>query len=175
MWDWQEKVNTSMRFNRYSVSSKLPILGLLYALFQPCLSLAQTPQQSRLTVAPPEQLAVKRGTMATETLKVTIAPGYHVNSDKPKDEFLIPLKLTWTGEALQPVSFKYPAPEEIKVGADSLVVFTGNFNIETEFKVPQNAATGAATVTGKLRYQACNTTMCFRPASVDVVLPVVVQ
>ena len=30
-------------------------------------------------------------------------------------------------------------------------------------------------MTGKLRYQACNNEMCFRPSSVEVKLPVVVE
>lgn len=98
-----------------------------------------------------------------------------MNGDKPKDDFLIPLKLTWSGGPLEAKSIAYPQPEEIQVGAEKLVVLTGNFQIHTEFKVPETAAAGPSTMTGKLRYQACNNTMCFRPASADVTLPVVVQ
>ena len=113
--------------------------------------------------------------MVTQSLDVAILPGFHVNGDKPKDEFLIPLKLTWMGGALETKSIKYPAPEELQVGADKLVVLTGNFQITTEFKAPQSAPVGTTTVTGKLRYQACNNQMCFRPASIDISLPVAVQ
>ncbi len=103
-------------------------------------------------------------------------PGFHVNSDKPRDEFLIPLKLTWTGGPLEAKSVSYPKPEEIRVGKDMLVVFTGKFTIRTEFKAPEHYSSGAsATVTGKLRYQACNNEMCFRPASIEVRVPVVIE
>jgi thiol:disulfide interchange protein DsbD len=118
---------------------------------------------------------VKRGGVVTEALNVTILPGFHVNSDKPRDEFLIPLKLTWSEGPLQVRSVIYPQPEELQVGPEKLVVLTGRFQIHTEFKAQENAPAGAATVTGKLRYQACNNQMCFRPASVDVSLPIVVQ
>ncbi len=102
-------------------------------------------------------------------------PGFHVNSDKPKDEYLIPFKLTWTGGPLEVKSISYPKPEEIKVGGQDLAVFTGSFVIRTEFMVPANAPPGSLTMAGKLRYQACNSDMCFRPASLDIKLPVSIE
>lgn len=118
---------------------------------------------------------MKAGGTATQTLNVAVLPGFHVNSDKPKDEFLIPLKLTWTDGPLQAKSITYPKPEEIKVGKDMLSVFTGNFTIQTAFKASERSAQGASTITGKLRYQACNNEMCFRPASIDIRVPVVIE
>ena len=148
------------------------LLGVLCALCLPCFSQAQ---QIRVRVNPPEQVTVKRGGSVTQALSVTVLPGFHINGDKPKDEFLIPLKLTWSGGPLEAKSIVYPQTEELQVGAEKLVVLTGSFQINTQFQVPSNAAPGAATVAGKLRYQACNNQMCFRPASVDFSLPVVVQ
>ena len=98
-----------------------------------------------------------------------------MNSDKPRDEFLIPLKLSWTNGPLEVKSVSYPKPEEIRVGKDMLLVFTGNFTVQTEFKAPEQSAPGASIQTGKLRYQACNNEMCFRPASINIQVPVVVQ
>jgi len=104
-----------------------------------------------------------------------VLSGFHVNSNKPKDEFLIPLKLTWTAGPLEAKSINYPKPEQVKVGADLLDVFTGAFNIRTEFTSSAAAPQGNATMTGKLRYQACNTDMCFRPATIDIRVPVVIE
>ncbi len=47
--------------------------------------------------------------------------------------------------------------------------------LRTEFKAPANAQAGTAMMTGKLHYQACNNQMCFRPSSIDVRLPVVIE
>ncbi|MGH9584151.1 MAG: protein-disulfide reductase DsbD domain-containing protein [Bryobacteraceae bacterium] len=132
-------------------------------------------QQNRLAVSPPHRVAVKHGTEVTAALRVEVQPGFHVNSDKPKDEFLIPLKLTWTSGPLQAESVSYPKPEDIKVGNEVLSVFTGEFNLKTQFKAPANTAPGAATMKGKLRYQACNNRMCFRPVTLDVRLPVLIE
>lgn len=142
------------------------------ALCLPCFSLAQ---QNRLIVSPPDQLKVKKGQDVIEALNVAILPGFHVNGDKPRDEFLIPLKLTWNGGPLETKSISYPQPEELQVGAEKLVVLTGRFQIRTEFKVPESAPSGATAIAGKLRYQACNNQMCFRPATADISLPVVIQ
>ena len=146
--------------------------ALLLSLFLPLLSLAQ---QNKITIDPPEQISVKRGGTVTETLKLTVAPGVHVNSDRPKDEFIIPLKLTWTDGPLVAKSVAYPKAEEIKVGSQMLTVFTGNFAIQTSFQAAAGASAGPATVNGKLRYQACNNEMCFRPATAEVRLPVIIQ
>lgn len=132
-------------------------------------------QQQRLTVNPPKQITIKRGGSAKQTLNVTVQPGSHVNSDKPKDEYLIPLKLEWESGPIVTESISYPRPEQIKVGNDTLSVFTGSFTLSTVFKAVKDAPTGARSLAGKLHYQACNDQMCFRPSSLIVHLPVVVQ
>lgn len=146
--------------------------GLACAFCLPLLCLAQ---QNKLVVGPPETITVKRGAATAGNLRVEVLSGFHVNSDKPKDEFLIPLKLTWTGGPLEAKSVTYPKPEEVKVGADLLNVFTGTFNIKTEFQSSGTVPAGSATMTGKLRYQACNSSMCFRPATIDVKVPVMIE
>jgi len=140
-----------------------------------CVPLCCQAQQNKLSVRPPDAITLKRGGTAVENLRVEVLSGFHVNSDKPKDEFLIPLKLTWAPGPLEAKSITYPKPEEVKVGADLLNVFTGTFNIQTEFKTSGAAQPGNATMMGKLRYQACNNEMCFRPATIEVKVPVVIE
>lgn len=109
-------------------------------------------------------------------MHVSILPGYHVNSDKPKDDYLIPLQLTWTpAGSLKAGATTYPAAEEVQVGEGKLSVFTGDFDLKTSFSAPSDEPPGASTVLGKLHYQACNDRMCFRPVTVEVHLPVVVE
>jgi hypothetical protein len=139
------------------------------------LPLLCSAQQNKITVRPPEAITVKRGGSVTETLQVMVQPGFHVNSDKPKDEFIIPLKLTWTPGLLETKSVKFPKPEELKVGTQDLLVFTGLFAVKTQFQAPANAPAGPATLIGKIHYQACSNDMCFRPATVEVKLPVVIE
>jgi DsbC/DsbD-like thiol-disulfide interchange protein len=132
-------------------------------------------QQARVSVEPPANIVAHPGSLVTEQLKIAVHPGFHVNSDKPKDEYVIPLKLTWLNGPLTIESITYPKPEEIKVGTEMLTVFTGDFSIQSRFTVPQQAQPGSSVMTGKLRYQACNNQMCLRPATVEVHVPVVIQ
>jgi hypothetical protein len=139
------------------------------------LSLCLQAQLNKVViVTPPDPLVVKAGSNVDEVLKVTVRDGFHVNSDKPKDEFIIPLKLTWTG----PVEVKqvtFPKAEEIDVNGQKLTVFTGSFPIHTQLSIAANAPKGKATLAGKLRYQACNSEMCLRPVTLDIEQPVVIE
>ncbi len=148
---------------------------LLVAPLALCLPFFSFGQQDKLSVAPPDPIAVKRGATAVEKLKLSISPGLHVNSDKPADEFLIPLSVTWSNGPLEAQSITYPAPEQIRVGEQRLSVFTGSIQVETAFKAPAHASSGPANMTAKIRYQACNDQMCFRPAIVEVRVPVSVE
>jgi DsbC/DsbD-like thiol-disulfide interchange protein len=141
------------------------------------LALAQRlpAQQNKISIEPGDPLTVKRGETAKQVLKAVVLAGFHVNSDKPRDEFLIPLKLTWNAGPLEAKSILYPAPEELEMNGQKLVVFTGVVPIETEFVAAKDAAKSGATMTGKLKYQACNNQMCFRPTTIDVHFPVVIE
>jgi thioredoxin:protein disulfide reductase len=139
------------------------------------LAISSLAQQQRLTVEQPSQVTVKRGEEFSQKLTISIQPGYHVNSNKPRDEFLIPLQLTWSPGPLTAESVSYPKPEDIKVGPDTLSVFTGKLVLVTKFRAGNQASALPASMTGKLHYQACNNQMCFRPVTVDVRLPVVIQ
>jgi thiol:disulfide interchange protein DsbD len=124
---------------------------------------------SVVTVAPLQKAHVARGGDFTQHVPVQVKPGFHVNSDKPEDEYLIPLKLTWTGP-LQAVDVVFPKPERMKstFSEKPLVVYTGTFDIVTKFKVPATAPDGPNLAVGKLRYQACNDKECLRPQTVEV-------
>lgn len=130
-----------------------------------------------LTVAPPRTLAAKRGTMAEARIAVELRNGYHVNSNTPSEEYLIPLRLTWTAAPLETTEVIYPKPklEKYDFADKPLSVFSGGFKILTRFKVPAHSTAGAAVLVGKLRYQACTSSMCLPPKTVEVRLPVDVR
>jgi len=139
-----------------------------------CFAPAVFGQSNLLSVAPPAKLAAKAGTTVTETLNVQLKPGYHCNSDKPSDEYLIPLKLTWSASPMEVNEVVYPKAEleKYSFSKDPLSVYTGDFQIVTKFKVPASAPAGATVISGKIHYQACNDRMCFKPATAEVALPV---
>jgi hypothetical protein len=118
----------------------------------------------------------KRNEAVTTKIPVTIAPGFHVNSNTPSDEYLIPLKVTWTSlGALQGGQVTFPKSEKISVGDKPLSVFTGKIDLAVSFKVAPAAPAGPGVASGKLGYQACNSTTCFPPKSIEITVPYQVQ
>lgn len=169
MWGSPEEMSTSMKL---SLSWVLKVSAIFCGLIPGSL----LAQEHRVAVLPPAPIVTRPGAVVTQQTRVSVQPGFHVNSDKPKDEYVIPLKLTWLGGPLTIESITYPKPEEIKVGTEDLTVFTGDFTIESRFRVPQQVPRpGSSTMNGKLRYQACNNQMCLRPATVDVHVPITIQ
>ncbi len=45
-----------------------------------------------LTVENPPKVTIQRGQSAVVKLRAKITPGYHINSNKPHEEYLIPLR-----------------------------------------------------------------------------------
>jgi thioredoxin:protein disulfide reductase len=127
-----------------------------------------------LTVAPPRTMTAKRGRMAEARIAVELRDGYHVNSNTPSEEYLIPLRLTWNAAPLETAEVIYPKPklEKYDFADKPLSVFSGGFEILTRFKVPAGATAGPIILVGKLRYQACTSSMCLPPKTVEVRLPV---
>jgi hypothetical protein len=142
-----------------------------------CLPLLR-PQSSteRVTVGQPQKVAGKRNDAVQTKIPVSILAGYHVNSNTPSDEYLIPLKVTWTSlGALEGGEVTFPKAKQITVGDQSLSVFTGKFDLPVNFKVSANAPAGPGIATGKLGFQACNDKMCFPPKSIEINVPYQVQ
>jgi hypothetical protein len=131
-------------------------------------------QGNVLNYVPAKKVAAKAGATVDSALPLTLRSGYHVNSNTPSDEYLIPLRLTWDRGALEASGFTFPKAqmEKYSFSEKPLSVFTGDFEIVTHFKVAAGAAPGPSTLTGKLRYQACNNTMCLPPKTLDVSLNV---
>ena len=66
---------------------------------------------SYLTVGEPQRVAGSRNAATVSRIPCTVQPGFHVNSDTPTYDYLIPLKLTWTSTgALTPGAVTYPKP-----------------------------------------------------------------
>ena len=154
----------------------LPRLPLLAALL--CLPSLFAQSSGYLTVGQPQKVAGKRNAAVQAKIPVSVRPGYHVNSNTPSEEYLIPLKLTWTSTgAIEGGSVTYPKPslEKYEFAEKPLSVFTGDFELVVSFKVAAKAPAGPGAAVGKLRYQACNDRACFPPKTVDVTVPYQIQ
>jgi thiol:disulfide interchange protein DsbD len=145
-----------------------------------CLSFLAAQNNGHLSVGEIQKAVGKRNSAVQVKIPVAVDPGFHVNSDKPSLDYLIPLKLTWdkaTMGALEGGTVVYPKASQEKYDFEEkpLSVFTGNFDLAVNFKVSGNAPAGPGIAAGKLRYQACSNKACYPPKTVDVNIPYQVQ
>ena len=143
-----------------------------------CLPVLAQSTKQYLTVGELPKVAGKRSASVQVKIPVSVQAGFHVNSNTPSDEYLIPLKVTWksTG-ALEGGQITYPKPslEKYEFAEKPLSVFTGDFSVVANFKVAANAPAGPGVAVGQLRYQACNDRACFPPRTIEISLPYQVQ
>src|SRR5438045_483623 len=115
--------------------------------------------------------AAKPGGSTRAALKVALPDGLHTQSNKPRDETLIPTELTI--DAPQGVTVKEivwpPATDLKQAGVEKpLAVFEQTFAIGVELALSASVPAGELAVPARLRYQACDATLCYPPANADV-------
>src|ERR1700682_5215117 len=121
---------------------RLPALGLPF-FFLALLSA----QNTVVPVAPPAKVTGQRNQTLSTKIIVEMKSGYHVNSNTPSDEYLIPLRLKWKPGPVEVIEIVYPKPhmETYSFTHKPLSVFTGGFELLTRFKVPPSTSTGLLT------------------------------
>jgi hypothetical protein len=121
----------------------------------------------------PEQVTLSAGKASPIALHFSIAPGLHINSHAPKDEYLIPTAFSIPDDSgVKLENATYPDGAEFVLPADpdtKLSVYTGNFTIHARLV----AEPGDHLVKAKLRYQACDLTACMPPKTITVPIDIV--
>ena len=115
---------------------------------------------------------VPRGKEFQVAVVAEIKSGYHVNSHKPSDEYLIATTLTpQLPPGFQVLDTIYPAgrQEKFSFSPDKpLDVYTGSVTFKLRVVAQADAAIGAVNIPVILRYQACNDTTCLPPVKIPV-------
>jgi thioredoxin:protein disulfide reductase len=145
--------------------------ALAVALFASQIAQAQF-RRPRADIVPlVESTAVRAGSSVRVAVQVTLPEGLHTQSNKPRDPTLIPTVLTIdlpAGITWDEVVFP-PAIDLNQIGQDKpLAVFEREFLIGARLTVASTAAQGDVVVPAHLRYQACDATMCFAPATANL-------
>lgn len=151
--------------------SRLLALALVLAAGAP----AQFRGFQAASIVPPAPLELRAGEEVELPLTVRIRRGYHINSDNPAEEYLIPTRVTWNAAPLEVMSVEYPEAEIViyEFSDEPLLVYSGDIVIRTRFKVPSKPPSGLSEIAGSLRYQACNDKACLAPATAEFKAPVI--
>lgn len=95
---------------------------------------------------------------------------WHINSNKPKEDYLIPTELKISSDIpIQQSDILYPKPHEIKFDFSDipLSVFEGDFLIGTTIKIPKNTQLGEIKIFLDFTYQGCNNVTCMAPETIS--------
>jgi hypothetical protein len=158
---------------------KWPLFGLI-AFLVAGLALAQAPGERvpSVIMASIGNVQLHAGGSTNLPLDFRIGTDFHINSNKPRADYLIPtvLKLN-PAEPVAIADVKYPAGEDMSFAFspnEKLSVYSGDFAINIVLKAPASAAAGTYPVTGELRFQACDRSACYPPRSIPVQFQVTV-
>ncbi|MBU0474588.1 MAG: protein-disulfide reductase DsbD [Bacteroidetes bacterium] len=101
-------------------------------------------------------------------IELNILEQYHINSNKPKDEFLIPTELIIKSKNVSIVSITYPKAKDVSFSfSDELVsVYEGKEFIGAVLKISDSVNVGIMEIPIEISYQACNDASCMAPTSV---------
>lgn len=115
---------------------------------------------------------IPRGKQFEIAVVANIVAGYHVNSHKPTDPYLIPTTITPAlPKGFQLVDTIYPPGQEKRFPFSPdkpLNVYSGTVTLRLKLTAQNNAALGPATIPLTLRYQACNDAACLPPVKLPV-------
>lgn len=143
---------------------RISFMALVLSLIINLISFPQSQDVASISVID-KSVKVAQGEKFSISLAITVSPTWHINSNKPNDDFLIPSELTARGNGLKLIAVNYPKSHELKLSfSEELVsVYEATSNAKLTFSISQDAPLGKQKVLIKLDYQACNDVSCLPP------------
>lgn len=116
---------------------------------------------------------IGRGRAVQGTVTMDIPSGYHANSNRPLEKFLIATQLQIEapqGIRVGPVVYPRAILRSLKFSKNKVSVFEGRTTMRFSVTIPRSFTGNSAELKGRLRYQACNDDTCFPPQTREVKL-----
>jgi thiol:disulfide interchange protein DsbD len=109
-------------------------------------------------------------------VKVNIEDGWHINSNKPYEDYLIPTELTIGTTYFELKKVTYPEAHDFKFSFSEkpLSVYEGQIYIGALLETSKDINPGKYPLIINLNYQACNDRSCLAPTSVEDTLITIV-
>jgi hypothetical protein len=137
------------------------------------------PPRAAVTAAPVVPVQLTPDKPGTVELIFRVAAGFHINSNRPKDQLLQPTTLRLNPPTdIVVAKVKYPAGQDLSFSflpGETLNVYTGDFSITALVTVARAVPFGTYRVHASLRYQACDNRQCYPAREVPVDFDVKVQ
>ena len=133
---------------------------------------AQSGKAPSVSFAPVDVVTAPRAQKTMVALNFRVAPGFHINSNTPKDEFLIPTALKMDVPTdIMLGKIEYPEGKDLSfpfMPDTKLNVYSGDFTINVAVHPLASVVPGKYVMRGVLRYQACDNAQCFPPKTLPV-------
>ena len=148
------------------IGKKIFGLSIIIFLIMGLHSFAQNQDVVKIS-AVEKSLKVIQGENVVVTLSIVVNPTWHINSNKPNDDFLIPSEIAAKSNGIKLIGVKYPKAHELKLSfSEELVsVYEATSYAKLTFKASPDAPTGKQKILVTLDYQACNDVSCMPPNS----------
>src|SRR5947209_15073439 len=143
----------------------------LFSLLAPWAT-AQGGKAPSVILAPVPLVTARRTTQTMVSLNFRVAGGFHINSNAPKSEFLIPTQLKMdvpTDIVLGKI--EYPKGKDVAFPFspdEKLNVYSGDFAINLAVHPLKSVVPEKYVMHGVLRYQACDNAQCFPPKTLPL-------
>jgi len=148
-----------------------PTLIYLFVLLSGT-ALGQSGKAPSVAFASVPLVTAPRTVQTMVNLNFRVASGFHINSNTPKSEFLIPTNLKMdlpTDIVLGRI--QYPAGKDLSFPFspdEALNVYSGDFTIAVAVHPLRSVVPGKYIMHGVLRFQACDNAQCFPPKTLPV-------
>jgi hypothetical protein len=120
----------------------------------------------------------QRGRTVQGTISMDIPSGYHVNSNRPLEKFLIATQLQIEapkGIRIGPIIYPRALRRLLKFSKSKVSVFEGHTVMRFTVTVPRDFSGNFAELKARLRFQSCNDDLCFPPQTREVRLQLNVE
>ena len=120
------------------------------------------------------QTQVSPGSSVDVEVTAKIEHEFHINANKPSEEYLIPTILKF--EPIADATFgdiNYPDPKMAKFSfsESAIAVYEGTIKITTKLNLSPSIKIGKNVLKGKFSFQGCNDVNCFAPQDLSIEIP----
>jgi thiol:disulfide interchange protein DsbD len=122
--------------------------------------------------------AAHPGKVAHAAVRISLESNFHVQSNKPLDEFLVPTVLTVTpppgsgggppGVTVREIVYPHAVTFTVKGFDEPLSVFEHSFVIGIALDVAADVKPGTYPIKAELQYQACDDKTCLAPTTLEL-------
>jgi len=117
----------------------------------------------------PSAETFKPGQTYDLAIELTIRSPYHINSDQPTEDYLIPVTVDLTpkkGITFGKVIFPPADMRKLELSENPLSIYEGKVQIKTSVALAADFKEKELLIDGKIGYQACDNRSCLAPADV---------